>query len=82
MGNGSVPADVEKALLNAAEKGVAVVRASRGIGGTAISAEPSYDAAGFIASDTLSPQKARVLLRLALVKTNDVEELRRIFREY
>ena len=82
MGNGSVPADVEKALLNAAEKGVAVVRASRGIGGTAISAEPSYDAAGFIASDTLSPQKARVLLRLALLKTNDVEELRRIFREY
>ena len=82
MGNGSIPADVEKTLVNAAEEGVAVVRASRGMGGTAVSAEPSYDAAGFIASDTLSPQKARVLLRLALAKTNDVKELRRIFQEY
>ena len=82
MGNGSIPADVEKALAKAVKGGVAVVRASRAAGGAVAFAEPSYDEAGFIDGDTLSPQKARVLLRLALTKTNDVKELRRIFQEY
>ncbi len=35
-----------------------------------------------IAGDTLNPQKARILLMLALTKTRDVDEIRRIFREY
>ena len=82
MGNGSIPADAEKALAKAAAGGIAVVRASRTMSGAVVSAESSYESAGFIDADTLSPQKARVLLRFALGKTSDREELRRIFREY
>lgn len=43
---------------------------------------PAYDERNMIAGDTLNPQKARILLMLALTKTRDVEEIRRIFREY
>jgi L-asparaginase/Glu-tRNA(Gln) amidotransferase subunit D len=35
-----------------------------------------------VAGDTLTPQKARILLMLALTKTSDVKEIRRIFSEY
>jgi L-asparaginase len=35
-----------------------------------------------VASDTLNPQKARILLMLALTKTTDLKEIRRIFSEY
>jgi L-asparaginase/glutamin-(asparagin-)ase len=34
-----------------------------------------------VPSDTLNPQKARILLMLALTKTNDAQEIRRIFSE-
>jgi len=33
-------------------------------------------------ADNLTPQKARVLLRLALTKTRDPKEIQRIFDEY
>ena len=42
---------------------------------------PGYDAPGMITSDTLNPQKALILLMLALTKTRDCDEIRRIFRE-
>ncbi len=35
-----------------------------------------------IAGDTLNPQKARILLMLALARTRDLDEIRRMFREY
>ena len=35
-----------------------------------------------IPADNLNPQKARVLLMLTLTKTNDPQELGRIFAEY
>jgi L-asparaginase len=58
-----------------------LVRSSRvGNGRTTPTAE--YDAMNVIASDTLTPQKARILLMLALTKTSDSKELRRIFAEY
>ena len=37
---------------------------------------------GLIASDDLNPQKARVLLRLALLKQRTPAELQRLFVEY
>jgi L-asparaginase len=37
---------------------------------------------GMVAADTLSPQKAAVLLTLALTKTQDPDEVQRIFDEY
>ena len=35
-----------------------------------------------IAGDTLNPQKARILLMLALTRTREMDEIRRMFREY
>ena len=82
MGNGSIPAEAEKALAKASDKGIIIVRASRTGGGEVVPAAPSYAAAGFIDSGHLNPQKARVLLRLALGRTRDKEEVRQIFRKY
>ena len=41
-----------------------------------------YDELEMIPADNLNPQKARVLLMLALTKTNDPQEIRRMFVEY
>ena len=38
--------------------------------------------AGFLESDTLNPQKARLLLQLALTKTQDPKEIQRMFDQY
>jgi L-asparaginase len=59
----------------------ALVRSSR-VGNGRVIATAEYDALGVIPSDTLNPQKARILLMLALTKTSDPKELRRIFSEY
>ena len=37
---------------------------------------------GMIPADTLNPQKARILLMLALTKTQNLDEIRRIFTTY
>jgi L-asparaginase/Glu-tRNA(Gln) amidotransferase subunit D len=41
-----------------------------------------YDALGLIPGDNLNPQKARILLMLALTKTDDRAEISRMFLEY
>lgn len=41
-----------------------------------------YDALGMIPADTLNPQKARILLMLGLAKTNDLQQIKRMFEEY
>ena len=68
------------ASLPEAERPV-VVRSNRTGSGRVVPL-PGYDARGMIAGDTLNPQKARILLMLALTKTRDLDEIRRIFREY
>jgi L-asparaginase len=40
------------------------------------------DKLGLVASEDLSPQKARVLLRLALLKQRSIKDMQRIFAEY
>src|SRR5687767_1218677 len=59
----------------------AIVRSARTGNGRVLPSN-EYDPQGLIAADNLSPQKARILLMLALTKTSDVKELRRIFSEY
>ena len=58
-----------------------VVRSNRTGSGRVVPL-PAYDELGMVAGDTLSPQKARILLMLALTRTRDIEEIRRMFREY
>jgi L-asparaginase len=84
VGDGSLarPA-VEPALIDARKKGVIVVRSSRvGNGIVARNGEAKDDELDFIVSDTLSPQKARILAMLALTKTNDTKEIQRMFYTY
>jgi L-asparaginase len=57
------------------------VRSSR-VGNGRVIGRAEYDELGIIAADNLSPQKARILLMLALATTNDLPMLRRIFSEY
>ena len=82
MGNGSIPKRAEAALAEAAAEGIAIVRSTRSAAGRVTRAEASYEAHGFIASDTLNPAKARILLQLALLKTNDTEAIRTMFSIY
>jgi len=80
-GDGSVPEAVKPSLLSARKKGVAVVRSSRtGNGHTNELEDDVKD--GFATSDSLNPQKARVLLMLALTKTRDPREIQKFFEVY
>jgi L-asparaginase len=84
VGDGSLarPA-VEPALIDARKKGVIIVRASRvGNGIVARNGEAKDDELDFVVSDTLNPQKARILLMLALTKTNNTKEIQRMFYTY
>ena len=58
-----------------------IVRSSR-TGNGRVVATKDYDEADMLPADTLNPQKARILLMLALAKTSDLREIRRIFNEY
>jgi len=58
-----------------------LVRSNRTGNGRVIASE-EYDAMGMIPADTLNPQKARILLMLALTKTHDVKDIARMFAEY
>ena len=58
-----------------------VVRSNRTGNGRVIG-RADYDAMGLVPADTLSPQKARILLMLALTRTTDVNEIKRMFSEY
>jgi L-asparaginase len=59
-----------------------VVRASRTGNGRVTAAGPEYQQLPTITADNLSPHKARILLMLALTRTTDPAEIRRMFKEY
>jgi L-asparaginase len=83
VGNGNMTAPALEAAAAQAAKGVAVVRASRVVtGNVGRNVEVDDDELGLVASLDLSPQKARVLLRLALLKPRSNAELQRLFSEY
>lgn len=83
VGDGNSTDPAIAALSAAAKKGVAVVRSSRtGSGLVVRNVEVDDDKLGFIAAMELSPQKARILLMLALMKTNDPAKLQQAFMQY
>ena len=69
------------AALGARAAGVVVVQGSRK-GSGRVGRDAATAARGEITADSLHPQKARILLRLALTRTSDAKELQRIFDEY
>jgi L-asparaginase len=83
VGDGSVHKNVLPALIDARKKGVIVVRSSRvGSGIVARNGEDPDDKLDFVVSDNLNPQKARILLMLALTRTSDTKEIQHIFYTY
>lgn len=83
VGNGNMNAANLALLEQAAKNGVAVVRSSRIFKGyTTRDAEVDDSKYGFVASGTLNPQKARVLLQLALTQTKDAAQIQQIFEQY
>ncbi len=83
VGDGNIDRKSVEALIEAAKKGVLVVRSSHlGTGAVQPNVEINDDEYGFVTADNLSPQKARVLAMLALTKTNDVKKIREMFARY
>jgi L-asparaginase len=83
VGNGNIYPEVQDALAAAVKKGVVVVRDSRVPSGlTTLDAETDDKALGFVVADDLSPQKARILLKLALMQKRDQKDLQRLFFTY
>lgn len=69
------------AFKEAIAAGIVVVLATRVGSGRAFLAKPMRDA-GLISADNLTPQKARILLALALTKTSDPARIREFFAAY
>ncbi len=80
--SGSPSPAQKEALTVAANAGIAVVQSSRAGSGRVIDGKVALREAGFIAADNLTPQKARILLMMALTVTNEADEIRRIFDTY
>ncbi len=81
FGGGSFPPKAIEAAATAAAEGMPVVLASRSPAGRVVMT-PRKQEQGFIVSDNLQPQKARILLMLALTVTDNRAEIQRMFREY
>lgn len=82
-GNGNYSKTWLKEIKKCHQKyGTVFVRASRVPLGIVFN-DPIFDPDGIcIASNTLSAQKARILLSLSLTKTHDIKEIKNIFEEY
>ena len=83
VGNGNLTQAAVSALAAQAKRGIVCVRASRvAVGRVERNVELDDDKLGFVASLDKNPQKARVLLRLALLKSSNPADVQRVFRDY
>lgn len=83
VGNGNMTAAALQEVEKAVKSGVVVVRSSRvPSGSVGRNVEVNDDAAGTVASGELNPAKARVLLKLALLKTSDADKIQQYFDQY
>lgn len=83
VGDGNFYKDVFDVALQARKQGIQIVRSSRvPFGPTNLNGEVDDAKYQFIASLNLNPQKARVLLMLALTKTKDWQKIQQYFEEY
>ena len=83
VGNGNMNKASLEAARRAATKGVVIVRSTRvATGSVGRNVEVNDDEMNFVASDELNPQKARILLMLALLKPRSTTELQSLFYHY
>lgn len=81
VGHANMPDATFQSLKAARQKGLAVVVASRVPSGM-VTPVGQFVQEGFVSSMMHTPQKARILLMLALTRTTDPREIQRIFDEY
>ena len=84
-GNGSFDKAILESVKNAVKKGIMVVRSSRVVSGKVTTQYVgTFDDSklGTIVSDNLNPQKARILLMLALTITKDKNKIQEMFLTY
>lgn len=83
VGNGNIHKNMMDPLIKASANGMLVVRSSRvPTGPTTLDNEVDDAKYHFVASQELNPQKSRVLLMLALLKTKDWKQIQQYFNEY
>lgn len=83
VGNGSMSAAMEEAFAAVQRTGVVIVRSTRVSSGIVTrNSAVDDDHYNFVVSDTLNPQKARILLMLSLTITKDPQEIQQIFWKY
>ncbi|MBM0259971.1 hypothetical protein JNW89_28040 [Micromonospora sp. 4G55] len=80
-GAGSIHEDQKNVLKELMKKGLNVVVSSRVVAGR-VAVSDSDEKLGFISAEDLNPQKARVLLMLALTKTSDPKKIQEYFLKY
>lgn len=78
---GSPTEEERDALAEAVTQGVVVVQSTR-VGSGRLFKGRRMREAGFLVADNLTPQKARILLALALTRTRDPVEIERMFLAY
>ena len=81
FGGGTFPPAVIDAAVKVVDNGIPVVLATRSTAGRVVTT-PKKDEQGFIVSDNLLPQKARILLMLGLTISKDRHELQQMFYDY
>ncbi len=81
LGGGVLTRGMEEAVVGAVQRGLVVVISSR-VGHGRVLLTTKRSASGLIGGDNLNPQKARVLLMLALATTEDPTIIQGYFNEY
>ncbi|EAK0960655.1 type II asparaginase [Campylobacter upsaliensis] len=80
-GAGSIHEAQKEVLKELLAKGLKVAVSSRVVAGRVAVSEGDQKL-GFISAEDLNPQKARVLLMLALTQTNDIKKIQEYFLKY
>ena len=80
-GAGSIHEAQKEVLKELLAKGLKVAVSSRVVAGRVVVSEADKKL-GFISAEDLNPQKARILLMLALTKTNDPKKIQEYFLKY
>jgi L-asparaginase len=76
------PGSLDKELTDILQKRSAVIVQSSRVGEGRIVRNNNWWEAGMVVADNLSPQKAAILLSLAITKTSDPDAIQRMFDEY
>ena len=81
FGGGTFPPAVVDAAVRLVDDGIPVVLATRSTAGRVV-ITPRKEQQGFLVSDNLLPQIARILLMLGVTLTEDRQELQQLFYDY